>query len=94
MEAAEKVVAGEFARFDIGQTTNEELLRAQDLLAVTSRNFMRAVVDYKYRLGRTHTGPGDLSPWGFDRGSPTITLLTEDLRPSYKIPMSQNHGDA
>jgi outer membrane protein len=46
MEAAEKVVAGEFARFDIGQTTNEELLRAQDLLAGTSRNFIRAVVDY------------------------------------------------
>jgi hypothetical protein len=36
MQAAEKVVAGEFARFDIGQTTNEELLRAQDLLAGTS----------------------------------------------------------
>jgi outer membrane protein TolC len=45
MEAANKVVAGEFTRFDIGQTTNEELLRSQDLLAATSRNFMRAVVD-------------------------------------------------
>jgi outer membrane protein TolC len=50
MEAAEKVVTGEFARFDIGQTTNEELLRAQDLLAGTSRNFIRAVVDYNIAL--------------------------------------------
>ncbi|MBR9984528.1 MAG: TolC family protein [Desulfosarcina sp.] len=45
-EAAEKVVEGEFTRFDIGQTSNEELLRAQDLLAMTSRSFARAVADY------------------------------------------------
>ncbi|MGD9310520.1 MAG: hypothetical protein PVG51_15360, partial [Desulfosarcina sp.] len=36
----------EFTRFDLGQTTNEELLRAQDLLAVTSRGFARAVAEY------------------------------------------------
>lgn len=45
-EAAERVVQGEFARLDIGQTSNLELLRAQDLLAVTSRSFCRAIVDY------------------------------------------------
>lgn len=45
-QSAEKVVEGEFTRFDIGQTTNEELLRAQDLLAVASRSYVRAVVDY------------------------------------------------
>ena len=45
-EAAEKVVEGEFTRFDIGQTSNEELLRAQDLLAMTSRSFARAIADY------------------------------------------------
>ena len=45
-EAAGKVVEGEFTRFDIGQTSNEELLRAQDLLAMTSRSFARAVADY------------------------------------------------
>lgn len=44
--AAEKVVQGEFARFDIGQTSNLELLRAQDLLAVNSRSLTRAIVDY------------------------------------------------
>jgi outer membrane protein TolC len=45
-ESALKVVDGEFVRFEIGQTTNEELLRAQDLLAAASRNFARAVVEY------------------------------------------------
>ena len=44
--AAEKVVDGEFTRFDIGQTSNEELLRAQDLLAMTSRSYARAIADY------------------------------------------------
>jgi outer membrane protein TolC len=60
MEAAEKVVAGEFARFDIGQTTNEELLRAQDLLAGTSRNFVRAVVDYNIALAELSRAQGIL----------------------------------
>jgi outer membrane protein TolC len=58
MEAAEKVVAGEFARFDIGQTTNEELLRAQDLLAGTSRNFIRAVADYNIALAELWRAQG------------------------------------
>jgi outer membrane protein TolC len=49
-EAAEKIVEGEFARFDIGQTGNLELLRAQDLLAVARRSFLRAVVDYNIAL--------------------------------------------
>ena len=49
-EAAEKVVEGEFTRFDIGQTSNEELLRAQDLLALTSRSAVRAIVDYNTAL--------------------------------------------
>ena len=49
-ESAEQVVSGEFARFDIGQKTNEELLRAQDLLAATSRNFIRAVIDYNISM--------------------------------------------
>ena len=49
-EAAEKVVEGEFTRFDIGQTSNEELLRAQDLLAMTSRSFARAVAEYNTTL--------------------------------------------
>jgi outer membrane protein TolC len=49
-EAAEKVVEGEFARFDIGGIGNEELLRAQDLLAVTSRSLAMAIVDYNIAI--------------------------------------------
>lgn len=45
-DAAEKVVEGEFIRFEIGDTSNEELLRAQDLLAVTSRSLSRSIVEY------------------------------------------------
>ena len=49
-EAAQKVVEGEFVRFDIGQTSNLELFRAQDLLAVTSRSYLRAVAGYNIAL--------------------------------------------
>ncbi|CAB5105859.1 hypothetical protein D3OALGB2SA_2114 [Olavius algarvensis associated proteobacterium Delta 3] len=49
-DSAARVVEGEFARFEIGQTTNEELLRAQDLLAANSRNFVRAVINYNIAL--------------------------------------------
>ena len=48
--AAEKVVEGEFIRFDIGQTSNIELFRAQDLLALASRTFLRAIADYNIAL--------------------------------------------
>jgi len=51
-ESARTVVEGEFTRFDIGQTTNVELLRAQDLLAATSRSFIRAIVDYNIRFSK------------------------------------------
>ncbi len=50
LDAAAKVVEGESTRFDIGQTSNLELLRAQDLWALSSRNFTRAVVDYNLAL--------------------------------------------
>jgi outer membrane protein TolC len=60
MEAAEKVVAGEFARFDIGETTNEELLRSQDLLAATSRNFFRAVIDNNIAIAELARAQGIL----------------------------------
>ena len=60
MESAAKVVDGEFARFEIGQTTNEELLRAQDLLAATSRNHVRALVDYSIAKAELKRALGNL----------------------------------
>ncbi len=59
-ESAGNVVAGEFARFEIGQTTNVELLRAQDLLAATSRSFIRAIVDYNMALADLKKVKGEL----------------------------------
>jgi len=63
-ESARTVVEGEFTRFDIGQTTNVELLRAQDLLAATSRSFIRAIVDYNIALAELKRVQGEL-PQGF-----------------------------
>jgi len=59
-ESARKVVEGEFTRFDIGQTTNIELLRAQDLLAATSRSFIRSIVDYNIALAELKRVQGEL----------------------------------
>ncbi len=59
-EAARKVVEGEFVRFEIGQTSNEELLRAQDLLALTDRNYSRAVVEYNIALNELVRAQGVL----------------------------------
>ncbi len=59
-EAAGKVVEGEFTRFDIGQTSNLELLRAQDLFAVTSRSYLRALTDYNIALHELSRAQGAL----------------------------------
>ena len=59
-DAAVKVVEGEFTRFEIGQTSNLELLRAQDLLALSSRNFTRAVIDYNLALHELERAQGVL----------------------------------
>jgi outer membrane protein TolC len=59
-DAAAKVVEGEFTRFDIGQTSNVELLRAQDLFALSSRSFTRAVVNYNITLHELERAQGIL----------------------------------
>jgi outer membrane protein TolC len=48
--ASERVVASENARFELGQKSNEELLRAQDQLAAAAREFARSVVNYNISL--------------------------------------------
>ena len=49
-QAAEQVVYGELERFELGQMTNEELLRAQDFLADAKRKYIQAVVKYNIAL--------------------------------------------
>jgi outer membrane protein TolC len=58
--AAERVVVSEHARFELGQKTNEELLRAQDLLANAAREYVRSVLNY------------NISRSGLDRAKGTI----------------------
>lgn len=49
-QAAKQVVDGELERFELGQMTNEELLRAQDFLADAQRKYIQAVVKYNIAL--------------------------------------------
>ena len=56
--AAEKVVEGEFARFELGQVTNEELLRAQDLLAGARQNNISAIIKYNIALSEPARAQG------------------------------------
>jgi outer membrane protein len=58
--ATEMVVKGEFARFELGKVTNEELLRAQDLLAGASQNHIRAIIDYNIALSALARAQGVL----------------------------------
>jgi outer membrane protein TolC len=58
--AAEKVVEGEFARFELGQVTNEELLRAQDLLAGARQNNVSSIIKYNIALSELARAQGVL----------------------------------
>lgn len=48
--AAQQVVEGELERFELGQMSNEELLRAQDFLADAQRKYIQAVAGYNMAL--------------------------------------------
>lgn len=58
--AAERVVESENARFELGQKTNEELLRAQDLLATAAREYARAVINYNISLAALSRAKGTI----------------------------------
>ena len=74
-QAAVKVVEGENARFDLGQVTNEELLRAQELLATARRNTVRSIVDFNIALAELDRAKGVL-PYGL-----TIENSRSDVSP-------------
>lgn len=59
-EAAARVVQSENALFELGQRTNEELLRAQDLLAVAAREHVRAMANYTISLASLARARGTL----------------------------------
>ncbi|MCE5334120.1 MAG: TolC family protein [Desulfobacteraceae bacterium] len=59
-EAAQYVVNGENVRFELGQTTNDELLRAQDILAVAEREYIQSVMNYNVGLMNLAQAQGTL----------------------------------
>jgi len=60
VEAAIKVVDGEWARFELNQVGNRDLLQAQDLLAVSERNRVQALVRYNAAIIRLLAAEGTL----------------------------------
>ena len=48
--AAARTVQGEQRRFELGETTNDELLRAQETLATAERDYFRALLNFNLGL--------------------------------------------
>ncbi|MCC8189717.1 MAG: TolC family protein [Planctomycetes bacterium] len=59
-EAARKVVEGEWARFELNQVGNRDLLQAQDLLSVAERSRVQSLVKYNVNLVRLLAAEGTL----------------------------------
>jgi outer membrane protein TolC len=60
VEAARKVVAGEWARFEVNQVGNRDLLQAQDLLATAQRSHAQSLARYNIALARLFAAEGTL----------------------------------
>lgn len=60
MEAAEKVLEGEWAKLELNQTGNNDLLQAQDLVAVTKRNYISSLIRYNIYIVRLYAAQGVL----------------------------------
>ncbi len=48
--ASSRQVIGERRRYELGQTTNDELLRAQETMATARRNYLRALLNFNLGL--------------------------------------------
>lgn len=60
VEAAQRVVSGEWARFEVNQVGNRDLLQAQDLLATAQRSHVQALVRYNIALAQLLAAEGTL----------------------------------
>jgi outer membrane protein TolC len=60
VEAARKVVVGETARFELGQSTNTDLLQAQDFLGSAEREHARALASYNVSLAALTRAEGTI----------------------------------
>ena len=60
MEAAAKVLEGEWAKLELNQTGNNDLLQAQDLVAVAERNYVQSLSRYNIFIVRLLAAQGTL----------------------------------
>lgn len=60
VEAAKKVVDGEWARLELNQVGNRDLLQAQDLLAVAERSRIQTLIRYNVAMARLLAAEGTL----------------------------------
>lgn len=60
MEAAAKVLEGEWAKLELNQTGNSDLLQAQDLVAVAERNYVQSLSRYNIYIVRLLAAQGTL----------------------------------
>lgn len=58
--AADRTVKGEFVRFELGQVTNEELLRSQEVLGAAESNHLLALLNFNIALVNLAKAQGTL----------------------------------
>ena len=60
VDAARTLVVGETARFELGQSTSDDLLRAQDQLGSAEREYARALASYNVNLAALRRAEGTI----------------------------------
>jgi outer membrane protein TolC len=58
--AADRMVRGEQRRFELGQTTNDDVLRAQETLAQAERDYIKALLNFNLALVSLERAKGTL----------------------------------
>lgn len=90
-EAASRQVEGEQRRFDLGQTTSDELLRAQETLATAQRDYLKSLLNFNLGMVSLARAEGViLESQGievFNVESATRGARPLGLRPSAEPPM-------
>lgn len=76
--AAEKVVSAEFARYELGEVSNDELLRSQDILSAARRDHLQALLNFNLALAELTRAQGTLME---DHGIDVIWPQKEGRRP-------------
>lgn len=79
--AAELTVKGEFARFELGQTSNYELLQSQDSLGSAEREYLQALLGFNLALSELSRAQGTMLE---DRG---VEVIWPQGHHSYLMPM-------